>query len=116
MMMFLGMLLMMMMMVTISEVEAQEGQEELSADYMESERVIEADAGKEAFNGMLAAVNTADERMKGFTGELEKAINKAVRTDRVNSNKFLEGLSYFLGREVEFLGDNQQPLSGTAHD
>ena len=79
MMMFLGMLLMMMMM-TISEVEAQGGQEELSADYMESERVIEADAGKEAFNGMLAAVNTADERMKGFTGELQKAINKAVRT------------------------------------
>merc|ERR1711970_1016117 len=76
MMLFLGMLLMIMM-VTISEVEAQKGQEELSTDYMESERVIEADAGKEAFNGMLAAVNTADERMKGFTGELEKAINKA---------------------------------------
>ena len=114
-MMLLGMLLMMMM-VTISEVEAQEGQEKLSADYMESERVIEADAGKEAFNGMLAAVNTADERMKGFTGELEKAINKAVRTVRVDNNKFLEGLSYFLGGEVEFLGDNQQQLSGTDDD
>ena len=37
------------------------------------------DEGKDAFNGMVAAVNSADEKMKIFTGELQKAIDRAVR-------------------------------------
>ena len=78
----------MLLIIMVSQGEAQEGQDEHSVDYMESERVIEADAGKEAFNGLLAAVNTADERMKGFTGELQKAINKAVRTVILNKDEF----------------------------
>ena len=62
--------------------QAQEGQIQAEggdkADYVDSDRVIAADAGKEAFNGMIDAVNSADERVKGFTGELEKAIEQAV--------------------------------------
>ena len=36
-----------------------------------------ADEGKDAFNGMIAAVNSADERVKSFTGELQRAIDQA---------------------------------------
>ena len=65
-----------------------------TADYMDSDRVIgkrnqidtlcikiitTEDEGKDAFNGMVAAVNSADEKMKIFTGELQKAIDRAVR-------------------------------------
>ena len=49
-----------------------------AAEYVDSDRVIAADAGKEAFNGMIDAVNSADERVKGFTGELENAIEQAL--------------------------------------
>ena len=38
-------------------------------DYVDSCRVIAADAGHEAFNCMVAAVNSADERVN-FIGEL----------------------------------------------
>ena len=63
-----------------------------TVDYMESDRVIgkdntkvdigmiivpAADEGKDAFNGMIAAVNSADERVKSFTGELQRAIERA---------------------------------------
>ena len=63
-----------------------------TVDYMESDRVIvkhkinedngmiivpAADEGKDAFNGMIAAVNAADERVKNFTGELQRAIDRA---------------------------------------
>ena len=64
---------------------AQEGQQQAEgahdADYVDSDRVIGSDAGKDAFNGMLDAVNSADERVKGFTGELQKAIDQAVLND-----------------------------------
>ena len=65
-----------------TEGQAQKGQIQAEggdkADNVDSDRVIAADAGKEAFNGMIDAVNSADERVKGFTGELEKAIEQAV--------------------------------------
>ena len=41
-----------------------------------------ADEGKDAFNGMVAAVNSADERVKSFTEELQRAI------DRADENKY----------------------------
>ena len=70
----------------------EEGKE--TVDYMKSDRVIgkdntkvdigmiliivpAADEGKDAFNGMIAAVNSADERVKSFTGELQRAIDQA---------------------------------------
>ena len=66
-----------------------------TVDYMESDRVIgkdntsidkgmiivhAADEGKDAFNGMIAAVNSADERVKSFTGELQRAIDRADKS------------------------------------
>ena len=36
-----------------------------------------ADEGKDVFNGMIAAVNAANERVKNFTGELQRAIDQA---------------------------------------
>ena len=35
-----------------------------------------ADEGKDLLNGMIAAVNSADERVKNFTGELQRAIDQ----------------------------------------
>ena len=39
-----------------------------------------ADEGKDAFNGMIAAFNSADERVKNFTGELQRAIERADKS------------------------------------
>merc|ERR1711872_433551 len=72
---FLSMLLVMMM-VTKGEAQGAEAAAESPVDYMESERVM-ADPGKDAFNGMEAAVNNAAESVKGLGGELEQAINQA---------------------------------------
>ena len=73
-----------------TQAQAQDGQIQAEggdkADYVDSDRVIAADAGKEAFNGMIDAVNSADERVKGFTGELEKAIEQAVWAKKVFSD------------------------------
>ena len=52
-------ILLSMVMVMIAQAGADEG--EGDAEYMDSERVMGADAGKEAFNGMLDAVNSAAE-------------------------------------------------------
>ena len=68
----------MLMMVIIPGQKAQEAEADLGADYMESDRVMAADAGRDAFNGILDAVNTADQKMKGFTGELQRAIDQEV--------------------------------------
>ena len=73
---FLSMLLVMMM-VNKGEAQGAEAAAESPVDYMESERVM-ADPGKDAFNGMEAAVNNAAESVKGLGGELEQAINQAV--------------------------------------
>ena len=74
-----------MVMMVAAMAGAQEGQQQAEgahdADYVDSDRVIGSDAGKDAFNGMLDAVNSADERVKGFTGELQKAIDQAVLND-----------------------------------
>merc|ERR1712098_855925 len=62
--------------VTKGEAQGAEVAAESPVDYMESERVM-ADPGKDAFNGMEAAVNNAAESVKGLGGELEQAINQA---------------------------------------
>merc|ERR1711875_78989 len=49
------------------------GQEE---DLLNSERVMGSD-GTQAFEAMVAAVKGADERVKGFEGELTKVLEKA---------------------------------------
>ena len=36
------------------------------------------DEGKEAFQDMMSAVNNADERVNGISGDIEKTLNKAV--------------------------------------
>ena len=79
-------------MMMVASAVLEEGKD--TADYMDSDRVIgkrnqidtlcikiitTEDEGKDAFNGMVAAVNSADEKMKIFTGELQKAIDRAVR-------------------------------------
>ena len=40
--------------------------------------IYSVDEGKDAFNQMVAAVNSADERVKSFTAKLTEAIAKAV--------------------------------------
>ena len=37
------------------------------------------DEGKEAFQDMVAAVNSADERVNALSNDLEKTLSKAVR-------------------------------------
>ena len=36
------------------------------------------DEGKEAFQDMMSAVNNADERVNGISGDIEKTLSKAV--------------------------------------
>ena len=69
---------------------------------MESDRVIgkdnkwdigmiivpRVDEGKDAFNAMVAAVNSVDERVKSFTGEQQRAI------DRVDKKRILKFKNY----------------------
>ena len=38
-----------------------------------------SDEGKEAFQDMMSAVNNADERVSGISGDIEKTLSKAVR-------------------------------------
>eukprot|EP00091_Calanus_sinicus_P000498 TRINITY_DN1041_c0_g1_i2.p1 TRINITY_DN1041_c0_g1~~TRINITY_DN1041_c0_g1_i2.p1 ORF type:complete len:105 (-),score=22.52 TRINITY_DN1041_c0_g1_i2:11-325(-) len=89
-------LLSIILMVMKAEGRAQEGQmnEEGkdTVDYMESDRVI-ADEGKDAFNGMVAAVNSADERVKSFTGELQRAIDRAEQKQIIKIYKLNELVS-----------------------
>merc|ERR1712212_1109416 len=62
--------------ITIAEFGPQLTDEKETQDLVDSDRVI-VDEGKDAFNGMVAAVNSADEKMKAFTGELNKYISQA---------------------------------------
>merc|ERR1712105_367249 len=53
-------------------------------DMVNAERVSASD-GTEAFNQMVAAVNSADERVKGFEGELTQIID-AAENSRMKGN------------------------------
>merc|ERR1711974_346859 len=50
-----------------------------ASDLVDAERV-EASDGTEAFNLLVAAVNSADERVKGFEGELKQVLDKAEKS------------------------------------
>merc|ERR1711887_184101 len=53
-------------------------------DLLNSDRVMGSD-GTQAFEAMVAAVKGADERVKGFEGELTKVLEKA-ESSRMSSN------------------------------
>jgi hypothetical protein len=53
--------------------------------------------GTEAFNQLVAAVNSADERVKGFEGELKQVLDKAVSrgsVSRSTAGRLPGGLSH----------------------
>ena len=41
------------------------------------------DEGKEAFQDMMSAVNNADERVNGISGDIEKTLSKAVSLQKI---------------------------------
>ena len=54
---------------------------DVDADASKSlEEKVEASDGTEAFNLLVAAVNSADERVKGFEGELKQVLDKAEKS------------------------------------
>ena len=52
---------------------------DLAGDMMAADRVMGMDEGKDAFQDMVAAVKSADERVAGVDKELDSAIKDAVR-------------------------------------
>ena len=47
-------------------------------DMMAADRVMAVDEGKEAFQDMMSAVNSADERVNGISDDLTKTLKVAV--------------------------------------
>ena len=64
-------------------------------------RTLTVDEGKDAFNGMVAAVNSADEKMKAFTGELNKYISQAVGKN-MNTEKLIKILQENAPNQVKY--------------
>merc|ERR1711911_257316 len=52
-------------------------EEDSEGDMMAADRVMAIDEGKEAFQDMMSAVNNADERVNGISGDIEKTLSKA---------------------------------------
>ena len=61
---------------------------------MAADRVMGMDEGKDAFQDMVAAVKSADERVAGVDKELDSAIKDAVRS--ISYNNYIIYNNYIL--------------------
>ena len=55
-------------------------------DMMAADRVMAVDEGKEAFQDMMSAVNSADERVNGISDDLTKTLEVAVSDKIIVAN------------------------------